>query len=524
MKLKRIIEAIDVTRVTGPPASRGGAGSDPDIASLHYQSGDVGPGGLFAAIPGLKADGHDFIPDALSRGARAVITEKPFEGDVAVIETPDARKAMALAAARFYGDPSGRLRLIGVTGTNGKTTVSYLVESILKRAGFRVGVIGTVDCRYGEKTTPNPVTTPESLDLQRILAEMVDAGVTHVVLEASSHALDLHRLEGCRFDVGVFTNLSQDHLDFHRSMDAYWESKKRLFTEFLSPGKGKEGATAVINRNDPRGAALFDALSIRKISAGRSGSDDVRIESPGLGPAGVSGRVRIPGGGFHLKSPLTGDYNVENILCAAGVGAALGIPAGRIQAGIESLARVPGRLERVDDPDGRLVFVDYAHTPDALENVLKTLNRTTPSRVICVFGCGGDRDREKRPRMGRIAGRFSNLAVITSDNPRSEPPMAIIEQIRQGVGNGAGRVYSTAELADGFRQDGCVVEPDREKAIRLGIRAAREGDAVLIAGKGHEDYQILGDRTISFDDRRVAKAILREETSSRGLAAEAGGV
>ncbi len=524
MKLNRIIGAFEVHRVTAPPAASDDAGPDPDIGSLHYRSDAVEPGGLFAAIPGHTVDGYDFIPDALSRGARAVITGKPFTGDAVVIETPDVRKALALASARFHGDPSARLCLVGITGTNGKTTVSYLVESILKQAGFQVGVIGTVNCRYGDKTIPNPVTTPESLDLQRILAEMVDAGVTHVVLEASSHALELHRLEGCRFDVGVFTNLSRDHLDFHESMDAYWESKKRLFTEFLAPGPGKKEATAVINRNDPRGAALFDALQIRKISAGRSGDNDIRPEDLELGPAGSTGRVRTLNGGFHFKSLLTGHYNVENILCAAGVGAALGIPADEIKAGIESLTRVPGRLERVGAGAGRLVYVDYAHTPDALENVLKTLNRTISARVICVFGCGGDRDREKRPQMGRIAGRFSNLAVITSDNPRSEPPMSIIEQIRQGAKTAAGRVYSPGELADGFAENGCVVEPDREKAIRLGIHAAREGDAVLIAGKGHEDYQVLGDRTISFDDRLVAEAILQEGAPSQGSALDAGSV
>ncbi len=512
MKLSQLMEIIEVTRVTGPSPGRGDAADDPVIGSIHYQSGTVSPGGLFAAIPGFTVDGHDFIPDALARGARAILAEKPHRGDGLVIETPDVRKALALASARFYGDPSERLCLVGLTGTNGKTTVSYLVESILKQAGFRVGVIGTVNCRYGETIIPNPVTTPESLDLQRTLAEMAAAGVTHVVLEASSHALDLRRVEGCRFDVGVFTNLSRDHLDYHRSMDAYWDSKKRLFTEHLAPGPGKKRTAAVINRDDPRGAALFEALSIPKISVGRTEDNDIGIEDLALGLDGVSGRVRTPDGGFRFKSLLTGDYNVENILCAAGAAAALRLPADRIKAGIESLARVPGRLESAGSDNGRFVYVDYAHTPDALENVLKTLNRITSARVICVFGCGGDRDREKRPMMGRIAARLGALAVITSDNPRSEPPMEIIEQIRQGAKTEAGRVYSPDELAGGFREDGYVVEPDREKAIRLGIRAARPGDAVLIAGKGHENYQIIGDRTLPFDDRLVAKAILREET------------
>jgi len=501
MKLSDLMGA-DLTFVSGP---------DPDtvaIGRLRFRAQDVGPGDLFAALPGTRADGHDFIDAALRQGAAAVVIRADRAGDIprppraALLTAPDTRKALARIAARFHGHPSRDLCLIGITGTNGKTTVAYLVDRILSAAGLRTGVVGTIQYRYGDIAVDAPMTTPEAPDLQRMLAEMRDAGVTHVIMEASSHALSpaMARLDGCRFDVGVFTNLSQDHLDYHRDMETYWDCKKRLFTDHLKTGD-RPGA-AVINLDDPRGRILAGELGGPVIAVGAGPDCAVGAEVRRNDLTGIAARIRTPAGSFDCRSALSGAHNVENLLCAVGVGAALGIPPAAMAAGIESVTAVPGRLERVPaGPDERrTVFVDYAHTPDALKNVLTALRSLTRGRLIAVFGCGGDRDRDKRPKMGRIAASLSDLAVVTSDNPRSEPPLAIIEEILPGVREGVGG----RRTADGGQRTDVVVEPDRRKAIHLAIEAARPGDVVLIAGKGHETYQILGDRTIDFDDKQVA--------------------
>jgi UDP-N-acetylmuramyl-tripeptide synthetase len=484
---------------------------DPEVTSLHYDSRQVQPGGMFVAIRGVAADGHDYTTDAVQRGAAAVVMQQPTPaGEAVAIRVTDSRRALAALAAEFYGHPSRRLCLVGITGTNGKTTTAALLESILAEAGLRTGVIGTINYRYGDSVFENPVTTPESLDLQRILADMASAGVSHVVMEVSSHALALGRVRNCWFDAAVFTNLSQDHLDFHHDMAAYWSSKRQLFTDYLAAGPKSDRAVAVINCDDPHGAELASRLKIPVVRIGRTAADDVRVEKADCDRTGINGWCETPGGRFAIRSSLAGRHNLDNILCAAGAALALKLAPATVARGIAALKNVPGRLERIENPCGRYVYVDYAHTPDALENVLNALRALSSARLVCIFGCGGDRDRAKRPLMGAIAGRLCDLAVVTSDNPRSEDPVGIIEQILPGVRGEATREYRPEELAGGFEHRGYVAEPDRRRAIELGLRASQPGDTVLIAGKGHETYQILKTGRIDFDDRREARRVLAE--------------
>jgi UDP-N-acetylmuramyl-tripeptide synthetase len=509
MKLSRLIEAIPVVKYRLPVDDRGNPQADPEIRSLHYRSQEVRPGGLFIAVAGFKADGHDFVDDALSRGAAAVMVKRPVDRNIAVVEVADTRAAMGPVAGRFYGDPSRGMTVIGITGTNGKTTTSLILESILAADGRSVGVIGTIDYHFGGRHFSNPVTTPESLDLQEILGRMRDAGVTHVVMEASSHAIDLHRIDGCWMDVGVFTNLSQDHLDYHGDMAQYWACKKRLFTRHLAAGPKSGRAVAVINRNSPQGRELAAIAGIDPVTVGFSEDNAVRAAGIECRLDGISGEMATPRGRFSFQSPLTGRHNVENLLCATGAALAVGVEPLSIQAGIAQLRAVPGRLEAIPDARGRFVFVDYAHTPDALENVLAAVKALTRGNVICVFGCGGDRDRKKRPLMGEIAGRLADLSVVTSDNPRTEDPMAIIREILPGVKQSAAREYAPAALASGVNGKGFLVEPDRRGAIRLALKVSRGGDVVLVAGKGHETYQIIGRETLKFDDRIEVREALK---------------
>ena len=483
--------------------------TDPEIKSVHYRAQDVRPGGLFVAIEGQAADGHDFIDTAIKKGAVAVVSQRELKSKILNIQVADSRQALADIAAGFYGRPSERLTIIGITGTNGKTTTAYLVESILQQAGYVVGVIGTINYRYAEKIFDNPITTPESLDLQRILADMLQAGVTHVVMEASSHAIDLYRIRSCWFDVAVFINLSQDHLDFHGNMESYWASKKKLFTEYLITGPKKDQALAVINCNSVKGKELADNLQVAVIKAGSGPNNTVRAASTQCDLSGIAGEITAPGGKFDFKSSLVGEHNLENILCAVGVGSALNLSTHDLKSGIDAVAAIPGRLERIDNDTHRYVYVDYAHTPAALENVIRALRAVTADRIICVFGCGGDRDSKKRPLMGEITARLCDLAVVTSDNPRTEEPMTIINQILEGTRKIKRRHYSPAELISGFDEKGYVVEAQRRRAIQLGISVSQTGDTVLIAGKGHETYQILGTSTIAFDDREEAREALR---------------
>jgi UDP-N-acetylmuramoyl-L-alanyl-D-glutamate--2,6-diaminopimelate ligase/murE/murF fusion protein len=492
-----------------------------DIVSIYYRAQEAQPGGMFVAIEGQTADGHDFMHQALQNGAVAIVAQKeppqPYlneclaqvaYGQPIIIRVSDTRKAMADLASRFFENPSENMTLIGITGTNGKTTVAYLIESILLQAGFKTGVIGTINYRYAGKIFSNPMTTPESLDLQRILAQMLGDGVTHVVMEASSHAMDQYRIRNCWFDVAVYTNLSQDHLDFHGNMESYWSSKKSLFTEYLTKGPKKDKALAVINCDDDRGSELADNLPMPVIKTGPVSGSEIKAEKFQCKLIGTTGKVATHEGSFDFKTPLVGIHNVENILNAAGVGVALKIAPDTIKNGIEALSAIPGRLENIESDTGRYVYVDYAHTPDALENAVAAIREIAPARIVCVFGCGGDRDKQKRSLMGEIAARLCDLAVVTSDNPRSEEPLVIIEQILEGVRQTHGVEYSSLDLKSGFAQKGFVVEPDRRRAIALGIEASRPNDAVLIAGKGHETYQILGDTTIDFDDRQEARRAL----------------
>jgi len=499
----------DIGRDSSHSAAAHGS-ADPDITSIHCRAQDVLPGGLFVAVPGMAVDGHDFIDMAIDKGAAAIVSQKALRvpnGTVA-IEVPNTRAALAALAAQYYRHPSEKMTLVGITGTNGKTTTSYLVEQILEQAGLKVGVIGTINYRFGGKVYDNPVTTPESLDLQQILARMQTSGVSHAVLEVSSHALALHRVDSCWFDVGVFTNLTQDHLDYHKSMDAYWSCKKKLFSEILRSGPKKEKSVAVINRDDPKGEELLQIGALKKISFGHSPDNTLWPEKIHHDRSGIYGRIRTAEGGFDFRSALVGEHNQENILCAAAVGLALKVPLDRIKAGIQRVTHIPGRLEAIPNRRDRYVFVDYAHTPDALQNVIAALSAISQKKLICVFGCGGDRDKDKRPIMGRIAASLCDLSIVTSDNPRSEPPLEIIDQILAGVRQVCQKQYRPSELLNGFEHRGVAIEPDRKNAIRLAVAASRPGDTVLIAGKGHETYQILGNRTIAFDDRQEAKSAL----------------
>lgn len=515
MRLSSLLARVRIESVndvfTGMPVV-----PDLEIRSVHYRSQLVGPGGLFVAIPGHAADGHAFIADAVARGAVAVVAERPVDIGVPCVRVADSRRALAQISAGFYQDPSTALRIIGITGTNGKTTTTYLVESMLIAAGGFPGVVGTINYRYAGKTFESPVTTPESLDLQRIMAEMRHSGTTHVAMEVSSHAIDLSRVEGCGFDVAVFTNLTQDHLDYHGTMEKYWACKQRLFTEYLEKGAKKDKAVAVINVGNVHGRELFSLLqeSFPKralISYAITGESQVHPVDFIQDGSGLQGQITTPAGSFSFHSALVGQYNLENILCATGIGIALALPLSAIRHGIQSLPNVPGRLEPVMNQTGRFIFVDYAHTPDALDNVLTALSALKKgARLVCVFGCGGDRDRAKRPIMGKIAADHADVVVVTSDNPRTEAPEQIIGDIVAGIRQEKTPLLGMADLASGKKPRGFVVVPDRKKAIRRGLMASGAGDILLIAGKGHETYQILGVKKIAFDDREETLVALSE--------------
>jgi UDP-N-acetylmuramyl-tripeptide synthetase len=407
--------------------------------------------------------------------------------------------------------------MVGITGTNGKTTTAYLIESIFQQAGFPVGVIGTINYRFGGKHFPGTVTTPESADLMRILWEMVHAGVTHVVLEVSSHAIDLERVAACEFDVGIFTNLSQDHLDYHGDMATYWQCKKRFFVDHLSTGTKSSRTVAVLNADDRHGRELAREISVKTLRTG-SGSDcDIRSEDVKVDITGTTATIRTPQASFKLKSPLVGKHNVHNVLSATGAGIVAGVPASRIREGLGRLANVPGRLESVPNQRGLAILVDYAHTPEALENVLSALKNLTTGRLITVFGCGGDRDKMKRPIMGKIAARLSDRCVITTDNPRTESPLGILGDIEAGAAATEEMVkYEAGELLLSRNGKAYAIEPDRKRAIELGVRMTRPGDCLLIAGKGHETYQIVGTETLPFDDRVEVRQALERVSQAQG--------
>jgi UDP-N-acetylmuramoyl-L-alanyl-D-glutamate--2,6-diaminopimelate ligase len=476
------------------------------ITSLTCDSRAVTPGTLFFALRGVNADGHRFIPQAVTAGATAVILEDSAAAPAGIpwIQVTDGRAAMGQCAALFNGDPTATKPLIGITGTNGKTTTTYLIEAILAADGKPAAVLGTISYRFGSQTIPASHTTPESTELQSAFRQLAEAGAQAFVMEVSSHALEQKRVDGCHFDVGIFSNLTRDHLDYHVTMESYLDAKSRLFSELLRPSQVKPHRRAVVNRDDPAGDEIIRRSSCPVITFGIRGDCDVRPTNVKSSVNGISATMNTPAGEFDFESRLLGRFNLSNILAATAAGVALGIPLQAIKEGIENHSTVPGRMERVANDTGVTCLVDYAHTGDALENVLTTLKEIATRRIITLFGCGGDRDNGKRPIMGKIAATMSDLAIVTSDNPRTEDPGTILQQIRSGITPLACHEYLPNELTGEFTKKGVTFCENRHDAIRLAITIARPGDIVLLAGKGHEDYQIIGTTKHHFDDREEA--------------------
>lgn len=496
MKLGRVLEGLDDYELLGNP--------EDEIRGVVYDSRLAAPGYLFVALRGHREDGHRYIQDALDRGASAVAAER-IEGipeGVARVRVSEARRALSKIALRFYENPFKGLTMIGVTGTNGKTTTTYLLESMLQAAGMNPGVLGTVNYRFGGKVLPAPVTTPESLDIMRLVREMADEGVTHVIMEVSSHALDQGRTRDCPFKVAVFTNLSRDHLDYHRTMEAYFKAKSRLFSSLPEQGSPK-GATAVINLDDPRGGDLLSMTRAAVVTYGLGETCHVRAEGLHADRKGLIFRLSTPAGEREIRSTLLGDYNVYNIMAASSAALALGVPLEPVVKGVAALKTVPGRLEPVQNPAGLLIVVDYAHTPDALSKSLRALRPHVPGRIITVFGCGGDRDKGKRLDMGLAAGQGSEVVFITSDNPRSEDPLSIVEAAERGVSE-SGLKKKEWPCDEPSCRGVYFKEVDRRQAIGKAVELAALEDLVYIAGKGHEDYQIVGTERRHFSDQEEA--------------------
>ncbi len=490
MRLAELLLRLPSARLSGDPSL--------EIGEVTHDSRRAGPGSLFVAIRGLATDGNQFVEAARKKGALAVCSEQPPRGEGTWLQVEDAREALAVLSAASLGDPAGRLELVGITGTNGKTTTSYLVDAALRAAGERSGLLGTVEYRIGDRATEAVRTTPESSDLQALFRQMVDEGCRRAVLEVSSHSLALKRVHGLAFQVAVFTNLTRDHLDFHGDMESYVAAKRTLFASQLRPD-----GRAILNLDDDRAAELVKAsrapvwtYSLEKPEA------DLLAEEVQLSLDGARFRARTPLGPLAVQTALLGRFNVENALAALGAALALGLPPEAARRGLATLTGVPGRMERVVAGQDFTVLVDYAHTDDALKNLLETVRGLEPRRVVTVFGCGGDRDRSKRPLMGAVASRLSDVVVLTSDNPRSEPPEAILEEIRRGIP--AARAGDT------------LVVPDRREAIARAFELARPGTVVVLAGKGHESYQVQRDRTVPFDDRQVAREILAQLAGTKG--------
>jgi UDP-N-acetylmuramoyl-L-alanyl-D-glutamate--2,6-diaminopimelate ligase len=469
-------------------------GADPDVRGIHVDSRRVRAGDLFAALRGAKADGALFVTDALKRGATAVLSEaRRPEGlpePIAWVRVPDARLAVGLVAREWHGRPDLAMTLVGITGTNGKTTTSYLVESIAKAAGRNAGRIGTTGSAYAGLEIPSSNTTPEATELFALLARMRDAGTRLVAMEVSSHALALHRVAGARFSVAAFLNLGRDHLDFHGTPEAYFEAKALLFDRLGT------NDVAVLPADDPVGETLARRVRGRVVTWGRGDGADVRLRHEVADLDGGRGTIESPWGSARIETPLVGRFNLDNALAAAACALAAGLSPAAVERGIAALASVPGRLERVEAGQPFTVLVDYAHTPEALETALAAVRAARPRRLGVVFGCGGERDRGKRPRMGRAAATAADAVWLTSDNPRGEDHLAILAEAYAGVLE----VPGAAERA--------VVEPDRARAIAAALAWAREGDAVVIAGKGHETTQAFADRTVPFDDREHAREAL----------------
>lgn len=508
--LRELLEGASIT------ASRGDV--EVPVRAVRHDSRRVEPGDVFFAIDGAKMRGLDFVDEAIRRGAAAVVASELAPGKVPVVAVDDIRRAMSLAACVAFGHPTRQVPTVGITGTNGKTTITYLLEAAFEAIERPAGVIGTINARLGDRAEVMGFTTPEAPELQRMAAELVEAGAQSLLMEVTSHGLKLSRVHGCSFRVVAFTNLTQDHLDLHGSMDDYAATKLTLFTEEL---KFSTGAVAVVNIDDALGQRIAAEASCTVVTVSPSGVQgaDVRVVNRELTLGGVVAEFEIDGRTLEIQCPLIGEHNVSNLAISIGIAHALALPLDGVARGIAALDRVPGRVEPVHDPRGSVVLVDYAHTPDALRRVTETISAFTKGRLIVLFGCGGDRDRTKRPLMGAAASAHGDIVVVTSDNPRTEDQMAIIEMALPGVEDSGLPKIELNQLAAASR--GFAVEPDRRRAIAAAVASARPDDVVLIAGKGHEDYQILGERRIHFDDREEATAAI-EAIVAQGRREEVG--
>lgn len=494
MELPEIFAGAEVATVTGP--------AEVEIRTIAYDSRKVTPGALFFAFHGQKMDGLEFVSDAIACGAVAIASEQPRRVGVPAeicwvqLLPGSERRGLAHAAANFYGHPADGLKLVGVTGTNGKTTISFIVDSIFRAAGFTTGLVGTTGYRTPQGSRKAVNTTPESLDLHQMFSEVRDAGGTHAVLEVSSHSLAMERVWGCHFAVAIFTNLTRDHLNFHKTFEDYFAAKRRLF-EGMGAGAPD---VAIVNTDDPY-APRLEGLAKRTLGYGLEGTPDLTTKKFALSFQGLEFTAETPAGKVQVRSSLVGRINVYNILAAIGGGIGLEIPVAKIEEGIASLPLVPGRFQRIDEGQPFYVVVDYAHADDAMRNLISTARELNPAgRIITMFGAGGERDRSTRPLMGEASGSLSDLVILTSDNPRSEDPLRIINDVVVGL----------QKVNANYR-----IEQDREKALEMAFEEARPGDIVLLAGKGHENYQILRDRTFEFDDREKAREILRRKGFSK---------
>lgn len=482
MKLNDLLIGLDYKCIKG--------NINQEVDQIIYDSRIKTKSGLFIAIEGFQTDGHKYIDAAIENGAKVLLVQKSVEvscSDVTVIQTEDTRLAMAIVANNAYGKPSQAFELVGVTGTNGKTSITFLLGQLLEAYHKKVGIIGTIENRIGDQILKAERTTPESLDLQRLFRKMVDESVDVALIEASSHALELKRTFGCQFKVGIFTNLTQDHLDFHKTMENYAKAKAKLF---------KSCETGIVNADSPYIDAIVEGATCKLVTYGVEKEADYHASDIMISAAGVTYTLSCPEGHFKVSVPIPGKFTVYNTLAVIAAARSLALPMTHIIKSLEEVHGVPGRVQSFTSVNGYSVLVDYAHTPDGLENVLSTIKEFAKGRVITVFGCGGDRDRTKRPIMGRIAAKYSDHVIITSDNPRTEDPFQILNEVEVGV----------KEITSNYDK----VE-NRDAAIQLALREARKDDVVLIAGKGHENYQILKDRIIHFDDCEVVKAYLQEE-------------
>jgi len=488
-----------IDNLTGCWAQTRRLAADEPITGVTTDSRRVEPGSLFVAVEGYAADGHDFIAEAIQRGARAIVFEKEsyahlIADEVSAVRVADSRRAAAQIAAQYWDYPSDDLVLVGITGTNGKTTTAFLADSIFRAAGASTGLLSTPGRFICGRQLEAKLTTPSSTELQELLAQMREAGATHVTMEVSSHGLAQQRTWMCKFDGAIFTNLTQDHLDFHTDLDDYFGAKLRLFTDYVELAEPNKAMVAAINIDDAFGQRIIQQTPAQTVTYGLDETAQVSASRTRVGTGGMDFMLALPDyKPTSVKPNLIGSFNLYNALAAAACCWGLGVEPEAIVAGLEQLEGVPGRFERIDEGQDFTVIVDYAHTPNALENVLQAARKLAPARLLCVFGCGGDRDAGKRPQMGQIATSLSDLAVITSDNPRSEDPEAIIGQIRTGA------------MGDSY-----TVQPDRRQAVFMAVQRCRPGDILVIAGKGHETYQIIGDQRVPFDDREVAREAIMQ--------------